>query len=115
MEDHLYARGDARAVGDFVGAAPPPPPPSPPAAAIGIDYGAGGDYDGAPGLPTAIRLVQEDNIADIRLHNARVSLLRVFALLTPDELRRRLRHPDIRRRFRQLRAIRRLRQGLARR
>ncbi|XP_056299763.1 WAS/WASL-interacting protein family member 3-like isoform X2 [Pseudoliparis swirei] len=53
MEDHPYA---LRGAGDFVGAPPPPPPPpSPPAAAIGIDYGAGGDYDGAPGLPTAIR------------------------------------------------------------
>ncbi|TNN60670.1 hypothetical protein EYF80_029143 [Liparis tanakae] len=42
--------------GDFVGA---PRAPNRTPAACRIDYGAGGDYDGAPGPPAPPRLVQQ--------------------------------------------------------
>ncbi|TNN84341.1 hypothetical protein EYF80_005334 [Liparis tanakae] len=97
---------------DFVGA-PQPPPPSP-VAALGTDYGAGGDYDGAPGLPTAVRLVPQINIEQHEFYLEYLGLLEVLERFPPDGVRLRLVRLRLLRLARRDR-LRRARRGRARR
>ncbi|TNN75335.1 hypothetical protein EYF80_014382 [Liparis tanakae] len=78
----FYARFFAGDGDAFVGAPQPPPPP--PGAALGIDYGAGGDYDGAPGLPLAVRLVQQINDEQNEFYLAGLGLLEVLERFPPE-------------------------------